>query len=97
MVSCLSCWKAILSLVPTPSTERDEDRLAIFFHVQREQAAEAADLAEHLAAMRGGEQLRQGGFDFIAEINVHAGGGVSFLLHAAEIKPRNGGAGEKIS
>jgi hypothetical protein len=42
--------------------------------------------------------LRQRGFDFIAEINVHAGGGVSFLLlHAAEIKPRNDGAGEKIS
>jgi hypothetical protein len=75
----------------------DEDRLAIFFHVQREQAAEAADLAEHLAAMRAGEQLRQGGFDFISEINVHAGGGVSFLFHAAEIKPGNGGAGEKIS
>jgi hypothetical protein len=28
----------------------------------------------------------------------HAGGGVSFLLlHVAEIKPGNGGAGEKIS
>ena len=65
---------------------RYEDRLAIFFHVQREQAAEAADLAEHLAAMRGGEQLRQGGFDLVAEINVNAGGGVSFLFHATEIK-----------
>ena len=64
---------------------RDEDRLAIFFHVQREQAAEAADLAEHLAAMRAGEQLRQRGFDFIAEINVHASGGVSFLLHARRL------------
>ena len=47
--------------------------------------------------MRGGEQLRQGGFDFVAEINVNAGGGVSFLFHAAEIKPRNGETGEKIS
>ena len=37
--------------------------------------------------MRGGEQLRQRGFDFITEINVNAGGGVSFLFHAAEIKP----------
>jgi hypothetical protein len=26
-----------------------------------------------------------------------AGGGVSFLFHAAEIKPRNGMTGEKIS
>ena len=76
---------------------RDEDRLAIFFHVQREQAAEAADLAEHLAAMRGREQLRQGGFDFVAQINVNAGTRVGFLFHAAEIKPRNGNAGEKIS
>jgi hypothetical protein len=31
--------------------------------------------------MRGGEQLRQRGFDLVAEINVHAGG-VSFLFHA---------------
>ena len=65
---------------------RDEDRLAIFFHVQREQAAEAADLAEHLAAMRAGEQLRQRGFDFVAEINVNAGGGVGFLFHARKVK-----------
>ena len=76
---------------------RHEDRLAIFFHVQREQAAEAADLAEHLAAMRAGEQLRQRGLDAIAQINVHASGGVSFLFHAAESKPRNAKASEKIS
>ena len=75
----------------------DEDRLAVFFDVEREQAAEAADLAEHLAAVGGGEQLRQRGFDLVAQINVHAGGGVSFLFHAAEIKPGNGRAGEKIS
>jgi hypothetical protein len=30
--------------------------------------------------------LRQGGFDPVAEINVNAGGGVSLLFHAAEIK-----------
>ena len=37
-------------------------------------------------------------FDFVAEININAGGGVSFLLfHVAEIKPQNGEAGEKIS
>jgi hypothetical protein len=41
--------------------------------------------------------LRQRGFDFIAQINVNAGGGVSFLFHAAEIKPANGARGEKIS
>jgi len=35
--------------------------------------------------------------DCVAQINGNAGGGVSFLFHAAEIKPRNGGAGEKIS
>jgi hypothetical protein len=47
--------------------------------------------------MGGGEQLRQGGFDFVTQIDVDAGGGVGFLFHAAEIKPGNGGAGEKIS
>ena len=61
---------------------RHEHRLAVFFQVEREQAAEAADLAEHLAAMRGGEQLRQGGLDLVAQINVHARAGVSFLFHA---------------
>ncbi len=75
----------------------DQDRLAIFFHVQREQAAEAAHFAEHLAPVRGGEQLRQRGFHFVAQINVHAGGGVCFLFHVAEIKPGNGSAGENIS
>jgi hypothetical protein len=48
--------------------------------------------------MRAGEQLGQGGFDFIPEININAGGGVSFLLlHVARIKPKNGNAGEKNS
>jgi hypothetical protein len=41
--------------------------------------------------------LRQRGFDFVAEINVNAGGGVSFLFHAAESKTVKRGAGEKIS
>ena len=59
----------------------DQDRLAELFGVQREQAAEAAHLAEHLAAARGGQQPGQGGFDLVAQVNVNAGGGVSFLLH----------------
>jgi hypothetical protein len=42
--------------------------------------------------------LRESGFDFITQINIYAGGGVSFLLlHVAGIKPRNGVSGEKIS
>ncbi len=77
---------------------RHEDRLAIFFHVQREQAAETADIAEHLTAMRGRQQLRQRGLDAIAQINVHAGTRVSFLLlHVAESKTVKRGAGEEIS
>ena len=75
----------------------DEHRLAVFRDVQREQAAEAADLAEHLGPMRGREQLRQSGFDLVAQININARAGVCLLFHAAEIKPANGGAGEKIS
>ena len=75
----------------------DEHRLAVFLHVQREQTAEPADLAEDFPAVRGGEQLGQGGFDFVAQINVHAGGGVSFLFHAAEIKAFSGRPGEQIS
>ena len=45
-------------------------------------AAESADLAEHLAAMRGGEELRQRGLHFVAEINVHTRARVSFLFHS---------------
>jgi hypothetical protein len=30
--------------------------------------------------------LRQRGLDAIAQINVHAGGGVSFLFHARKVK-----------
>ena len=62
-----------------------------------EQAAKSPDFAEHLGPMRRGEQLRQSGFDFVAEINVHARAGVSFLFHAAGSKPGRRVAGEKIS
>lgn len=58
----------------------DEDRFAVFLHLEREQAAEAADLAEDFAAVRAGEQLRERGFDLVAEINVNAGGGVGFYF-----------------
>ena len=76
---------------------RHEDRLAIFFSVEREQTAEAADLAEHLATMRRGEQLRQRRLDLVAQINVNTGAGVSFLFHAPEIKSVKRRVGEKIS
>jgi len=76
----------------------DEDGLFVFLEIEREQAAEAADLPEHFFAVRAGEELRERGFDFIPEININAGSGVSFLLlHVARIKPKNGEAGEKIS
>jgi hypothetical protein len=39
--------------------------------------------------------LRQGGFDPVAQINVNTGGGVSFLLHATQIKAGNEISGEK--
>ena len=56
----------------------DQHRLAEFFGVEGEQAAEAADFAQDLAAAGGGEQARQGGFDFVAQVNVDARRGVSF-------------------
>ena len=59
----------------------DEDGLAVFFDVEGEKAAEAADFAEDFGAMRGGEELRQRGFDAIAEVNVHTRAGISFLFH----------------
>ena len=59
----------------------DQDRLAEFLGVEGKQAAEAAHVAEHLAAAGGGEQAGQRGLDFVAQADVHAGGGISFLLH----------------
>ena len=59
----------------------NKNRLLELFCVQRKESAEAADFSEHFTAMRRGEHLRQSGFDFVSEIDVHAGGGVSFLFH----------------
>jgi hypothetical protein len=39
--------------------------------------------------------LRQGRLDLVAQINVHARAGVSFLFHAAEIKSVKCVMGEK--
>ena len=59
----------------------DEDGLAVFFDIEGEEAAEAADLAEDFGAVGGGEELRERGFDAIAEVNVHSRAGISFLFH----------------
>ncbi len=64
----------------------DEHGLAVFFDIEGEQAAETADLAEHLRAVGGGEQPRQRGLDAIAEINVHPRAGISFLFHRKGIR-----------
>jgi hypothetical protein len=40
--------------------------------------------------------LRQRGFDFVAQINVHAGGGVSFLFHARKLNRQTAGRARKF-
>ena len=45
----------------------DEHRLFVPLCVEREEAAEPADFAQHFTAMRGREQLRKCGFDAVAE------------------------------
>ena len=57
----------------------DEDGLLVFFGVEGEEAAEAADLAEDFAAVSGGEQLGEGGFDLVPKIDIHTGFRVCFL------------------
>ena len=47
--------------------------------------------------MGGGQQLRQGGFDPVAQINVHTRPGISLLFHVRGIKSVKQRAGEKIS
>jgi hypothetical protein len=60
----------------------DEDGLAELARVEGEEAAEASDLAQHLAAMGRGQQLRQGGLDAVPQIDVNARAGVGFAGHA---------------
>ena len=75
---------------------RHQDGLAVFLDVEGEQAAEAADLAEHLAAVGGREQLRQGGLHPVAQINIHAGGGVRFLFDAPPLNRQTGRRARKF-
>jgi len=72
-----------LELGAHPIGGADQHGLAMLLHIQCEEAAEAAHLAQHLAPVRGGEQLGQRALDLVAQINVHPGGGVSFLFHAS--------------
>ena len=59
----------------------DEHRLAVLARVEGEQAAKPAHLAKHFGPMGRGEQSGQVGFNFVAQIDVHASAGVSFLFH----------------
>jgi hypothetical protein len=59
-----------------------EHRLAKFFDIQREQSAEPADLAQHLASAGGSEQTRQGSLDPVAQVNIDSCCRVRFLTHA---------------
>ena len=67
----------------------DEDRLAVAARVEREQAAETAHFAQHLAPVGRGEQLRQGRLHPVAQVNIHARRGVCFWFHSAGSKPAN--------
>ena len=73
---------------------RDEHGLAVLLHVEREEAAEAADLAQHLAAVGGGQQRGERALDPVAEIDVNARGGVGFLLHFRRRRESRTGADE---
>ena len=59
----------------------DQDGLAIFLYVEREQSAKAADSAEHFAATRGSEELRQRGFDLVSQVDIDTRYGVSLRFH----------------
>ena len=61
----------------------NQHRLPEFFGIERKQPAEPPDLAEHFTAMGGGQQPGQSGLDLVSQINIHPGGGVSFLFHCA--------------
>src|ERR1051325_9557210 len=62
----------------------DEYRLFVLARVESEQAAEPADLAQHLGPVGGGEQPGQGGFHPVAQINVHSRFSVGLFLHGSQ-------------
>jgi hypothetical protein len=76
-------------LCPDAINAGDEDRLAVFFGVQREKTSETADLPKDLAAMRGGEQLGQAGLDPVSQIDIDTRRRVSFLTHVRGTLPAN--------
>ncbi len=45
------------------------------------QAAEPANLAEHLGAVRLAHEFLDSAFDLVAEVHIDAGGGVGFFAH----------------
>jgi hypothetical protein len=81
-----------LELGPDAVDGGHEDGLAVLPGVEGEQAAEAADLAENLATVCGGEELGEGALDLVAEIDVDPGGGVGFLLHLWAVRLAGAGA-----
>jgi len=77
--------KASFSFVPTPST-LDTSTGSVTLDIQREQTPEPADFAQHLPPMGRGQQLRQRGFNAIAQVNIDARAGIGLLFHERAVK-----------
>ena len=71
--------KAIFNFVPTPSTLLTSTGSRIPEKFGAKQAAEAADFAEHLRAVRLPNESVDSAFQAVAEIDVDAGAGVGFF------------------
>jgi hypothetical protein len=60
---------------------RHENGLPVFADVQRKEAAEAANFAEHFGPVRCPEHAGQSGLHLVAEVNIDARAGVGLLFH----------------
>ena len=65
----------------------NEDRLAVFFCVERKQSAEPPHPAHHFTATGGSQQLGQCGFDLVTQSDIDSRGSVSFLSHVQRTLP----------
>ena len=71
--------KGDLKFRPDAIHARDQDRLAHSRKIRREQPAEATDLPQHLGAMRPFDSGLDAFLDQVAQIDIDARAGVSFL------------------
>ncbi len=79
--------------MPTPSTLETSTGSFMPRKFGAEEAAEAADFAEHLGAVRDLDAVVDAALHAVAEVHIHAGGGVGFLGAGSFFRTRRASSG----